>query len=166
MRYLIFIVFTILSLISVNAQESVKEQVTKEKAQQYFRLLAFSAPLMGTYRMTQIECSDLYPENSKKYESYFKKGNYERVENSLKKIMPDPRKELEARKKLLNGSGVARQDISKTQCAEMLNGVKLITESLEPNNAQKINVDDFILFIEKITNLNDKELTEYLGSLK
>ena len=48
----------------------------------------------------------------------------------------------------------------------MLAGVTQIANLLDTDHPQRINVDHFIFFVEKITNLSDEELVKYLGSLK
>ena len=165
MKYLVFvIIFTISSLTCAHAQQPVEEKLTKKQAQQYFSMLAF-LPVIGNYRMVQMECSNLYPENIEEYESYFKEGNYEYFELRLKNAIPDLVADLYfGEKKNLRKD---RYDVfSKNFCSQMLIGVTQIANLLDTDHPQRIDVDHFILFVEKITNLSDEELVKYLGSLK
>ena len=159
MKYLIFVI--IFSLTCAHSQQAVEENLTKKQAQQYFRLLAF-LPVIGNYRTVQIKCSDLYPENIEEYESYFKKGNYEYFERRLKNAIPDLVADLYFGEK----KNLRKDVFSKDLCSKMLTGVTQIANLLDTDHPQRIDVDHFILFVEKITNLSDEELVKYLGSLK
>jgi len=165
MKHLAFIIFfTLSNLTCTHAQQPTEEKLSKQQAQKYFRLIAF-LPVIGSYRTVQIECSALYPENAEEYESYFKEGNYEYFERRLKNAIPELLADLYFEEK--TGLGRTGSDaFSKDFCSQMLTGVTQIAMLLEPDNAQRIDVDHFILFIEKITNLSDEELIEYLRSLK
>ena len=162
MKYLIFvIIFTISSLTCAHAQQAVEENLTKKQAQQYFRLLAY-LPIIGNYRTVQMECSNLYPENVEEYASYFKEGNYEYFERRLKNAIPDLVADLYFGEK----KNLRKDVFSKDLCSKMLTGVTQIANFLDTDHPQRIDVDHFILFVEKITNLSDEELVKYLGSLK